>query len=84
MKTDDYKFKVDQLRKDKIIYACEACATNLLCIFGYIFSSQYFISPLKDITNVFLLIVAVGYTLYMGIGNANRLMTIKKIEKENL
>ena len=82
MKIDDYKFTVDQLRKDKIIYACEACATNLLCIFGYIFSSQYFASPLKDITNVFLLIVAVGYTLYMGIGNANRLMTIKKIEKQ--
>jgi len=82
MKSEDSKFTVDQLRKDKIIYACEACATNLLCIFGFLFSSQYFVSPLKDIINVFLLIVAVGYTLYMGIGNANRLMTIKKIEKQ--
>lgn len=76
------KFKVDQLRKDKIIYATEACATVLVCLLGSFFSNEYFQSPLKDIINIFLLITGIAYTMFMGVGNFLRLREIQKIEKE--
>lgn len=80
MKKEDLQFKIEQLRNDKIIYAVEACATNLICLFGFFFSTQYFIDPIKNTVNVFLLIISVGYTLYMGIGNAYRLKKVKELE----
>ncbi len=82
MNKDALKFTIDQLRKDKIIYATEACATVLACILGFLFNSFYFDSPMKDWINVLLLFIGVGYTLFMGIGNFFRLKRIKKLEKE--
>lgn len=82
MKQEDKKFIIDQLRKDKIIYATEACATVLACILGFIFSNTYLLLPLRDYVNTFCLLVGVGYTLFMGIGNADRLRKIQKLEKE--
>ena len=78
----DLQFKISELRKDKIIYAVEACAGNLICLFGFFFSNQYFSGPLKNIVNILLLIVAVAYTAYMGIGNAIRLRKIKELESK--
>lgn len=81
MKKDEIKFVIDQLRKDKIIYATEACATSLVCIFGFLFVNYYFENPIKYFISVFVLLVAVGYTIFMGIGNFIRLRKIKKLEK---
>lgn len=75
------KFQIDQRRKDKIIYAVEASATSLVCIIGYSFSNQYFVGSVKDFINILLLLIAVGYTLFMGIGNFKRLKKIKELEK---
>jgi hypothetical protein len=82
MKKEDLQFWIDQLRKDKIIYGIEACAINLICLFGFFFSNLYFTNPLKDIINIILLIIAVGYSLYMGIGNAYRLKKVKGLERK--
>lgn len=82
MKNEEIKFIVDQLRKDKIIYATEATATVLVCIFGFLFANLYFEGSIKYIISVILLFVGVGYTLYMGIGNFIRLSKIKKLEKK--
>jgi hypothetical protein len=46
------KFVIDQLRQDKIIYATEACATILICLFGFFFSNQYLSAPFKDYINI--------------------------------
>lgn len=82
MKKEDIQFEIDQLRKDKIIYGVEACAVNLICLFGFMFSNQYLPSAMKDNINWLLLIGAVGYSIFMGIGNFNRLSNIKKLEKK--
>lgn len=84
MKQEDKRFIVDQLRKDKIIYATEACATVLVCILGFLFSNLYLPIPLKDYVNILCLLVGVGYTLFMGVGNYIRLQKIQKLEKELL
>lgn len=82
MNKEEIKFTVDQLRKDKIIYATEVSATAFTCMLGFWFSSVYFESPGKDWVNTLLLFVGVGYTFYMGVGNYFRLKKIRKLEKE--
>ncbi len=82
MKNDEIKFTIDQLRKDKIIYATEATATAVACILGLLFTNRYINNSVGFILNVLILIVGVGYTLFMGIGNANRLNKIKQLEKK--
>jgi hypothetical protein len=81
MEQEKLKFKIDQLRKDKIIYATEATVTVLVCILGFLFTNFYFKDPIKYFISVFVLVIGVGYTLFMGIGNFLRLMKIKKLEK---
>lgn len=82
MNKEELSYKIDQLRKDKIIYGIEACAINLICLFGFFFSNTYFISPIKDIVNIILLIIALSYSLYMGIGNYYRLKKVKGFERK--
>ena len=82
MKQEELKFKIDQLRKDKIIYATEATATALVCILGFLFVNMYFENSIKYIISVFVLVVGVGYALFMGIGNSIRLSKIKELEKK--
>lgn len=79
---DEKKFLIDQLRNDKIIYATEACAIGIICFFLYFFSNQYFRGFGADIINSILVIIVVGYGLYMGIGNFKRLKKIQTLEKE--
>jgi hypothetical protein len=81
MTTDEKRFIIDQLRKDKIIYATEACATVLVSILAFQFSNQHLSGSLRDIVNVFSFVLAVGYTIFMGVGNYFRLMEIQKLEK---
>ncbi len=83
MNKGDIKFKIDQLRKDKIIYGVEAVATNL-AIFLFIFllwllSPDYFVSRILVTLSV---VIGVGYTVFMGIGNFFRLRKIKELEKK--
>lgn len=78
---DQARFKISQLQRDKIIYAIESCAITLICFFGFVFSFFYFDDPFKTWVNFSLLIIAVGYGLYMGIGNFRRLQKITELEK---
>lgn len=80
---ENIKFRIDCLRKDKIIYAIESCAITLICIFLYM-SLDVFFNFREDLKNLFtliLLFVAVGYGLYMGFGNLQRLKKIRKLEQ---
>ena len=82
MKQEELKFKIDQLRKDKIIYATEATATALVCILGFLFANFYFGPPINFFVSIFVVLVGVGYAFFMGIGNAIRLNKIKELEKK--
>ncbi|MFH0792138.1 MAG: hypothetical protein V1905_02925 [bacterium] len=80
MEKEELRFKISQLRNDKIIYAVESCATNLICLFSFFFSNQYLSDYVRNTVNIFLIVIAVGYTVYMGIGNACRLREVKELE----
>ena len=81
-KPEQLEFKIASLRQDKIIYGVEACALTVLCLFIFVFSNQYFHGAFQTAINVLALVITVGYTLYMGIGNTLRYMGILKLEKE--
>lgn len=79
---DQICFKIDQLRKDKIIYGVEAIAVNSCCLFAFIFINfNYFSDQVRILGSNLLLIIAVVYTIFMGVGNFLRLQKIKKLEK---
>lgn len=82
MKQEELRFKVDQLRKDKIIYATEATATAIVCLLGFLFANMFLEDPIKYIVSILVLFVGVGYALFMGIGNAFRLREIQRLEKK--
>lgn len=77
------QFEIDQLRKDKIIYAIESCATSLGAMVLLLLSTVLARS-LPFLSNIAILIAlfALGYLVYMGIGNARRLMKIRQLEKK--
>lgn len=82
MDQEEMKFRIDQLRKDKIIYATEATATALTCILGLLFVHIYFEDLIKLAISIFVLLIGVGYTLFMGISNYFRLRRIQELEKK--
>ncbi len=82
-KKEDIKFEIDQLRKDKIIYAVEACATILVCYSAPSILWQFGVDDTYTKQSSLLLnVLGVGYFLYMAIGNFYRLVRVKKLEKQ--
>jgi hypothetical protein len=74
----DLQFQIDQLRKDKMIYALESVATSLsavisIYVFTYWESGVYFILMVP---------IAIIYWLYCLIGNYFRLQKIRKLESQ--
>ena len=77
------QFEIDQLRKDKIIYAIESCATSLgamvlLLLSTLLARTMPFMSNIAILFAVF----AIGYLIYMGVGNAKRLKKVRDLEKK--
>jgi len=81
-KEKNLEFKISQLRQDKIIYAVEACAINLICLFMFFFSNQYFSGTFKNVINIISLIIALVYMLYMIVGNIFRFKKILIFQKK--
>jgi len=81
MNKEDIKFQISQLRLDKIIYGVESVAVNTVCIFVYLFSKDNFIEPASSLCQNMAIVLSIGYTLFMGITNFNRLQKINKLEK---
>ncbi len=82
MKKEDLKFDIDQLRKDKILFAIEMVATILAGFLLFLFSNQYFSGTVKDIINTFAVFGALGFTLYLSIKSTKKLIKLKRLEKE--
>jgi hypothetical protein len=83
MKREDIQFTIDQLRKDKIIYAVEAVAVNTACLLAYLVVG-FLPFPKGMHRDIALVIGVLGllYTLYMGISNFRRMQRIRNLEKD--
>jgi hypothetical protein len=79
--TRDIKFEIDQLRKDKMIYALESIALTFISELAYILIAVIF-GIQNTLIAVLALVIPLGYYLFMIIGNILRLKKIKKLEKE--
>lgn len=79
MQKQDLQFQIDQLRKDKIIYATEATATSITAMI--ILAVLSFSSSFLDISK-YIAYFAGGYWLYAMIGNFFRLLKIKRLESQ--
>lgn len=82
MSIEEKRFEIDQLRKDKIIYAMESCAVSLVCLVGIFGVDLVMNGLLNVVVKMLLVMLAVGYAIYMVIGNSGRLKMIKKLESE--
>lgn len=75
MNKQDLQFQIDQLRKDKIIYATESTATSVTAIVVLFILPDYF----RNIS-IFVIYFVVSYWLYVMIGNFFRLRKIRQFE----
>lgn len=84
---DQIKFRIDQLRKDKIIYAAESIAVTmmgLLMIGSTQFIAYRFPTLQSYLETVVMLSIAIplGFWFYMVVGNLFRLKKVKQLEKQ--
>lgn len=80
----DMQFAIDQLRKDKIIYATEATALNVFCMLtflGFEYIEGELFPFLEGYVRPMSILIALSYSLFMGVGNFIRLKQIKKLEE---
>jgi hypothetical protein len=80
-KREMLRFEIDQLRKDKMIYALESIALTFIVELVYMMMSVLFNVNLPVLA-VAGVVVSVGYYIFMVIGNLSRYTKIKKMEKE--
>jgi hypothetical protein len=80
--TNLLKFKIDQLRKDKMIYALESIALTFVVELCYILVSVIIGRPYSEKVAVICLVIPLMYFIYMSIGNISRWMKIKNLERE--
>jgi len=85
MKKEDIQFQVDQLRKDKIIYALESISTTLAALLFWITLNinipRQFAQEARNLYNLGF-VIALLYWIFTVFGNTNRLIKIKKLERE--
>lgn len=82
MDKQNLQFEIEQLRKDKIIYGVEACATVLACMLVSMYADAYFSAALRELVHTLVLLIGVGYTIFMGVGNYKRLKKIQKLQRQ--
>ena len=78
---EEIRFKIDQLRKDKMIYALESIAVTFIIELSYIFVLIITGKSFSVLFAILGLIVSVSYFLYMSYGNYKRFIEIKQLEK---
>jgi hypothetical protein len=82
---EDIKFQIDQIRKDKIIYAAESAAASVTML--TVILLQISVNPLRlnDTLNRMICtlagLFALGYWAYCSLGNLKRFHQIQKLEK---
>lgn len=82
MKTkEDIKFEIDQLRKDKMIYALESIASSVALLMVAIFVGTMFPTTATAFMVGAAFILNIIYWLFTVYGNIKRLSRIKKLER---
>jgi len=75
------EFKIDQLRKDKMVFALESIALTFVVELTYVL-----LAVITKRTSILMavigLLIIIGFFLYMIIGNIKRYKEIKKLEKK--
>lgn len=81
---DTLKFQIDQLRKDKIIYAVDATAINLGALLFISYGYDFIPIPqgLMITLGIVVFAFAILFTLYAVISNVFRYRKIKELEKK--
>ena len=79
MTKDSLRFEIDQLRKDKIIYATEAIAVNSAMLLAIIAGM---LTPYGPFVVTGAVAIGIGYTLFVGYTNLKRFRRIQQLEKE--
>ncbi len=77
---EDLRFEIDQLRKDKMVYALDSIATSLAMFFLISFISLISY-PNAQLIVIIGVIIAIGFWFTVVIGNIIRFRKIKKLEK---
>jgi hypothetical protein len=80
-KEEELKFRIGELRKDKMIYALESIATSIALLI-FLFGVGVIFPRFNPIL-LFVLVASVtfGYWVFMMIGNLRRFREIRKLEK---
>jgi hypothetical protein len=93
-KYSSLKFKITQLRQEKVINAIESVTVFMFCIFlsvflpnllfRFVYANQQLTETPKVLENlpVAIFVVGVGYFLYAMLGNLLRSSKIRRLEKE--
>jgi len=82
MRKELLKFQIDQLRKDKMIYALESIALTFIIELSYVLIVYLLNKPVSVKLTVVALIIPLLYYLYCAVGNTIRLIKIKRLEQE--
>lgn len=85
MKREDIKFKIDQLRKDKMIFAIEACALSLACYLFLSFAFSFLPAVSQNIAYgiaIVVLALPILYTVYAFVTNFMRYKKIVELERK--
>ena len=75
------KFRIDQLRKDKMIYALESIALTFIVELTYILLTVLLNKPYSSGISLAALIIPLAYYLFMAVGNILRYREIRELEK---
>jgi hypothetical protein len=81
MKKEDIRFQIDQLRKDKMIYAIESIAVTFIFELFYVLFSVVTGSYSKFIA-LLCILVPLSFFIYAMIGNMARLKKLRQLEKQ--
>ncbi len=81
MKKKDMEFKIDQLRKDKMIFTLESIALTFVVELGYVLFSIITSRP-NILVALIGIVITLGFFLFVVVGNIIRYIEIKELEKK--
>lgn len=85
MTKEDIKFKIDQLRKDKMIFALEASALSLAAFLFLSFAFSFLPAVSQNVAYgiaIVVLALPILYTIYAFVTNFMRYKKIVELEKK--
>lgn len=79
---ENLKFKIDQLRKDKMIYALDSIAITFIAELIYVYLSVSMGNGFSFLAATLVILFPLAFFVFAMAGNTMRYMKIKKLEDE--